>query len=136
MKWTGEKVLARLTEAERSLRAMTRRDRALVASSGAYWPDIAGDKKTDYAPDQTRVKGQKLYASMTLEQITEVWPRWLMPLSVKDRAMVTWRVHERPKSFKNLGKLFGYSRQTAAKRYYRILDLIARDLNKNEHLKK
>jgi hypothetical protein len=32
--------------------------------------------------------------------------------------------------------LFGYSRQTAAKRYYRILDLIARDLNKNEHLKK
>ena len=130
MRWTGEKVLKKLVEAELSLRAMTRRDRALVGSTGDHWPSMVGDKSTDYAPDQTILPKQKLYATMDLEKITEIWPRWLMKLSPSDRAMITWRVHEDPKSFKDLGKIFGYSRQTARRRFNRILDLLAYDLNK------
>ena len=125
-RWTPEMVLEKLQEAYRSRMVMHEKDLRAVSRSDGFWPDTVGDRSTDYAPEQTRVRGQTLVATMNLEQIVSVMA-WLEVLGQKDKRIVLDRL--RGHSFRKIGKWNACSRDTIRRRVAGAAAAIAWRLN-------
>jgi hypothetical protein len=121
--WTADAVAARFAEAAETAHKLPR-----VRPAGYFnpWMTLAMQVPERY-PDPERVYRSMLPSPQAVERMLETM-RWVQWLDLEQRHLVWMRANRY--EWQQIGRRFACDRNTASRRWHRVMELVAHQLNR------